>query len=127
MEAIRELPFAMAFGILFVIVMLRANATYWLGRAADSGGRKSRRLQNRLEGKSMYRARDIMATWGVAAVPLSFLTIGLQTAINFSAGAMRMPVRNHLGDHLRHCRDRTFHCDLERNQRLALINTTCRL
>ena len=44
----------------------------------------------------MDRARVIMATWGVAAVPLSFLTIGLQTAINFSAGAMRMPVRRYL-------------------------------
>ena len=96
MEAIRELPFALAFGILFVIVMLRANATYWLGRAADSGGRRSRRLQKRLEGTTMDRARVIMATWGVAAVPLSFLTIGLQTAINFSAGAMRMPVRRYL-------------------------------
>lgn len=96
MESIRELPFALAFGILFVIVMLRANATYWLGRAAESGGRRSQRLQKRLDGKTMERARAIMATWGVAAVPLSFLTIGLQTAINFSAGAMRMPIRRYL-------------------------------
>lgn len=96
MEAIRELPFAWAFGLLFLIVMLRANGTYWLGRAAESGGRRSQRLQKRLDGKAMERARDIMATWGVAAVPLSFLTIGVQTAINFSAGAMRMPLRRYV-------------------------------
>lgn len=96
MDAIRELPFALAYGLLFLIVMLRANATYWLGRAADSGGQRSERLKKRLEGKNMDRARAIMATWGVAAVPLCFLTIGVQTAINFTAGAMRMPLRRYL-------------------------------
>lgn len=96
MDAIRELPFAAAFSLLFLIVMLRANATYWLGRAADKGGQRSQRIQKRLDGKSMDRARTIMATWGVAAVPLSFLTIGVQTAINFTAGAMRMPLRRYL-------------------------------
>ncbi|MGW8591932.1 DedA family protein [Dietzia sp. NPDC055877] len=96
MDRIAELPFALAFGTLFLIVMLRANATYWLGRGALSGGRLSDRLARRLDGPTMKRAQRLSARYGVVAVPLSFLTVGIQTAINFSAGFTVMPLRRYL-------------------------------
>lgn len=44
----------------------------------------------------MLRAQRLTARLGIVAVPLSFLTIGVQTAINFSAGFMLMPLRRYL-------------------------------
>ncbi len=96
MNWIAEQPFALAFVSLFVIVMLRANATYWLGRGALSGGRLSQKMARHLEGPTMLRAQRLTARLGIVAVPLSFLTIGVQTAINFSAGFMLMPLRRYL-------------------------------
>lgn len=61
MERIAEQPFAIAFGTLFVIVMLRANATYWLGRGALRGGKLSQRFAHRLEGPTMQRAQRFAA------------------------------------------------------------------
>lgn len=96
MDRIAQQPFAIAFGILFVIVMLRANATYWLGRGALHGGRLSRRFGRHLDGPTMRRAQGFASRFGIVAVPLSFLTIGIQTAINFSAGFTLMPLRRYL-------------------------------
>lgn len=96
MDRIAEQPFAIAFSTLFVIVMLRANATYWLGRGALRGGGLSERFAHRLEGPTMQRAQRLSARYGVIAVPLSFLTVGVQTAINFSAGFTVMPLRRYL-------------------------------
>ncbi|MBB1023446.1 MULTISPECIES: DedA family protein [unclassified Dietzia] len=96
MDRISEQPYPIAFGLLFVIVMLRANATYWLGRGALSGGRLSDRVARHLEGRHMQRAQKLSARYGVVAVPLSFLTVGVQTAINFSAGFTRMPLTRYL-------------------------------
>lgn len=96
MDRIAEQPFGVAFATLFVIVMLRANATYWLGRGALRGGMLSRKAARHLEGPHMQRAQRLSARYGVVAVPLSFLTIGVQTAINVSAGFTRMPLRRYL-------------------------------
>ncbi|MBB0968632.1 hypothetical protein G6016_06600 [Dietzia aerolata] len=96
MDWISQQPFALAFVLLFVIVMLRANATYWLGRGALNGGRLSKKMARHLEGPTMLRAQRLSARLGIVAVPLSFLTIGVQTAINFSAGFTLMPLRRYL-------------------------------
>lgn len=96
MDRIAEQPFGIAFATLFVIVMLRANATYWLGRGALRGGKISRKAAHHLEGPHMQRAQRLSARYGVIAVPLSFLTIGVQTAINVSAGFTHMPLRRYL-------------------------------
>lgn len=90
MEFFTSLPFGLAFLSLFCIVMARANATYWLGRGAAAGGRKTR-LKKYLDSAPMARAEAIIARWGAPAVALCFLTIGLQTAINLAAGVGRMP------------------------------------
>lgn len=95
MEAVNRLPLAAAFATLFVIVMIRANATYWIGRGLRAGAGKTR-LRIRTGGEVMARAERLVSRWGAGAVALSFVTIGLQTAINAAAGAMRMPLRYYL-------------------------------
>lgn len=96
MDRIADLPFGIAFATLFVIVMLRANATYWLGRGMLRGGMLSEKFAGHLESQHMQRAQRLAARYGVVAVPLSFLTIGVQTAINVSAGFTLMPLRRYL-------------------------------
>lgn len=95
-EPILRLPFGWAYLTLFCIVMLRANATYWVGRLIVAGGRRSARIERFLNGATMARAERFSARWGIFAVPLSFLTIGIQTAVNLSAGALRLPLRRYL-------------------------------
>ena len=69
--------------------MARANATYWIGRGLRAGADRSR-WGVRLDSARMPRAQRLLIAWGPVAVTLSFMTIGLQTAINACAGAMRM-------------------------------------
>lgn len=95
MDALRDLPIGLTVLALFCIVMVRANATYWVGRGAVAGGRATR-LRRFLEGPAMARAERFSARWGAYAVPLCFLTVGVQTAVNLSAGATRMPLRRYL-------------------------------
>ncbi|MFQ4149071.1 VTT domain-containing protein [Arthrobacter sp. LAPM80] len=95
MDSIVSLPFVWAFLILFVIVMLRSNATYWAGRGLAAGGRMTK-VQKHLDSPAVQRAEKIVARWGAPAVSVSFLTIGLQTAINMSAGLGRMPLRRYI-------------------------------
>lgn len=95
MDSIVSLPFVWAFLILFVIVMLRSNGTYWAGRGLAAGGRKTK-LQKHLDSPAVQRAEKIIARWGAPAVSVSFLTIGIQTAINMSAGLGRMPLRRYI-------------------------------
>src|SRR5699024_2149109 len=95
MDRIAEQPFAIAFGTLFVIVMLRANATYWLGRGALYGGTLCEKLAHRLEGPTMQRAQRLFARFGEIAVPPSFRSIGTLTAFNFRASFTRMPTRRY--------------------------------
>lgn len=96
MDSIRELPFGLAYLTLFVIVMLRANATYWVGRLVVGGGRRSARIQRLLDSRAMGLAERFIKRWGVLAVPLSFLTVGVQTTVNLTAGILRMPLTRYL-------------------------------
>lgn len=76
---------------LWVIVNLRSNATYWLGRGITFGASRTR-LVKVVDGPVMARAEVFMKRWGIFAVPVSFLTIGIQTAVHLTAGVTRMPV-----------------------------------
>lgn len=96
MERINQLPLAAAFATLFVIAMIRANATYWIGRGVRAGATRSGNPRLRLDGQIMARAEGMVSRWGAGAVALSFATVGLQTAINAAAGAMRMPLRRYV-------------------------------
>lgn len=95
MDAIASLPLATAYGILFAIVMARANATYWVARGLRTGADRTRASRLIRHGR-VVAAEAFVQRWGAAAVPLSFFTVGLQTAVNATAGAIRMPLRRYL-------------------------------
>lgn len=84
--------------LFFVIVFLRAQATYWLARvitqqaldrtAPTTGWRLA--VHRWLTGDSAARGIDLVRRWGLIAVPVSFLTVGAQTVVNAGAGVVRI-------------------------------------
>ncbi len=90
-QAILDLGWWAVYLFLLGVVFLEAQATYWIGRAAVAGGLKSR-WHRRFEGPTMERAHRFIERWGAVAVPLSFLTVGLRSAVQASAGFTRMSV-----------------------------------
>ncbi|MHC6221168.1 DedA family protein [Arthrobacter sp. MMS24-S77] len=95
MDQILELPFEVALGSLFAVVMVRVNATYWVGRGAAAGVERTR-FAGALHRPKAAKAQVLIQRFGPYAVVLTFLTIGLQTAVNLAAGAARMPLRRYL-------------------------------
>lgn len=95
MDWLRDAPFGWAYLFLFLLSMARANTTYWIGRGVVAGVSHSR-FEHFLEGPIYLRARRFMARWGILAVPMSFMTVGIQTAVNASAGISRMPLVRYL-------------------------------
>ena len=95
MELLRSWPFPLTVATLFLIVFLRANATYWLGRAARTGASRTR-LHRMLVSPAFGRAQRLVERWGAPVVTLSFLTVGIQTAVNLAAGAAQLPLRRYL-------------------------------
>ncbi|MBB5791562.1 DedA family protein [Jiangella mangrovi] len=89
------LPLWIGVAVMFGIVVARAQATYWLGRAAGTGIARSR-WGDRVGRNRLARAERVVARYGPVAVTLSFLTIGVQTAVNAVAGATRMPFGRYL-------------------------------
>lgn len=90
-----DAPYLVIVAALFVIVMLRANGTYWLGRGLTRGAEHTR-MAKMMSSKHYAVARDWLNRWGAPAIALSFLTIGIQTMINLAAGITRMPLRRYL-------------------------------
>ncbi|MEO7131429.1 MAG: VTT domain-containing protein [Dermatophilaceae bacterium] len=89
LDTLAALPFWQAFIALWCIVMVRSNATYWVGRGAMAGWRR-RRPQP--EPERQVRAESLLRRLGPVAVVLSYLTVGIQTTIHLTAGALRMPL-----------------------------------
>ncbi len=90
-----QAPFLVVVGALFIIVMLRANATYWLGRAIVAGTGRSR-FSRVLDSRAYAVGARWINRWGAPAVALSFLTVGIQTMVNLAAGVARMPMRRYI-------------------------------
>lgn len=96
MEALVEgWPVWAVFGTLFLVALARGTATYWAGRGVRAGGGRSR-WAHHLDRAAVTRAEAFVRRVGAPAVTLGFLTIGLQSAINASAGMLRMPQRRFL-------------------------------
>lgn len=83
-------PFAITFAVLFGIVFLRGQGTYWIGRAVTAGLLHTR-VAHRMTNPRMTRAIDVLNRWGAPVVTVSFLTVGFQTMVNAAAGLIRMP------------------------------------
>lgn len=80
---------------LYVIVLLRAGGTFAVGWLAGAGARRSR-FAERIPAAKFRRVETAIQRWGAPVVAVSFLTIGFQTAANFLAGSMRMPLSRYL-------------------------------
>lgn len=89
-EWILAQPLAAAIGLLFVVVFLRAGATYLLGRGAHRLADRGRTAAL-VRGPKVTAAAETVNRWGAPVVALSFLTVGFQTAVNAAAGLTRMP------------------------------------
>lgn len=83
-------PFVITFAVLFGIVLLRAQATYWLGRGVTTGALHTA-LAAKLTSPKATRVLAALNRWGPPLVTVSFLTVGLQTVVNAAAGLIRMP------------------------------------
>jgi membrane protein DedA with SNARE-associated domain len=83
-------PWALTFGVFFVIALARGTATYWAGRALRYGGQHTA-MARHLDRPAVMRAEAVVRRFGAPAVAVSFLTIGFQTVVNAAAGALRMP------------------------------------
>ena len=94
-DRILALPVGWAVAVLWVIVMCRANATYWVGRGVATGTGRTR-WAGVLGSRAYERACSMTERWGVLAVPLSFATVGVQTCVQLWAGVSRMPLRLYL-------------------------------
>ena len=88
-------PYPVAVAMLFLVALLRAGATYALGRAAQQGARRTR-IAHAMAKPGFARVQDLVARWGAPLVAVSFLTVGLQTLVNLAAGVTRMPLRRYL-------------------------------
>ena len=75
--------------------MMRSHTMYWIGRGITAGTARSRWV-SLLESPVYARAQAWSARWGVLAVPVSFLTVGIQSVIQLSAGVARMPLRRYV-------------------------------
>ncbi|GAA4413847.1 hypothetical protein GCM10023168_36980 [Fodinibacter luteus] len=92
---VEDWPVGVVFAVLWVGAFTRGTATYWLGRGVRAGGGRSR-WSHQLERPVVRRAEGWVRRFGAPAVTLGFLTVGVQTAINASAGMLRMPQRRFL-------------------------------
>ena len=95
MDFWRDWPYPLAVAVLFVVAMLRAGATYALGRAAQTGARRTR-IAKMMARPGFARVQDVVSRWGAPVVTLSFLTVGIQTLVNLVAGMTQMPLRRYL-------------------------------
>lgn len=90
-------PVWVIFVVLFLGALGRGQATYWLARAACEQGvikHGHRRWQIRartvLNSESVHYGRRFVDRWGLAAIPLCYLTVGLQSLVLAGAGVLRI-------------------------------------
>lgn len=87
---------------LFVIVFCRAQGTYWLGRLAARGALAGvgkdgvwGSIAHWFSGPTPKRGAKLLDKWGLIIIPLCFLTVGIQTAVNAGAGLVSMKWRTY--------------------------------
>ena len=88
-------PYAATFAFFFAGALARSTVTYWAGRGLRAGGERTR-WSRHLDRPAVVRAERFVRRVGAPAVTLSFLTVGVQTAVIAAAGALRMPMARYL-------------------------------
>lgn len=86
-------PVLPTYAFLFVVACARGGATYALARGLRDASMRRRPWAER---PAIQRAERLVSRYGAPAVSVSFLTIGVQTAVNAAAGVLRMPLRHYL-------------------------------
>ena len=94
LERIHSLPYPWVFLFFWCLAMMRSHTMYWIGRGIIAGTARTRWV-SLIESPMYARAQAWSARWGVLAVPMSFLTVGLQSFIQISAGVARMPLHRY--------------------------------
>ncbi|MDR0782443.1 MAG: hypothetical protein LBE83_01615 [Propionibacteriaceae bacterium] len=87
MDWILGQPFLIAAGCLTGLAGFRSQCTYWLGRGIRAGvvrGRWADKLTSEKERSVVAK----LEKWGWPLIPLSFLTLGFQTAVQLTAGVI---------------------------------------
>lgn len=92
---INDAPFVVTLSFFFCGAFIRGNVTYWIGRGITKGVERSR-FEKRVDTPKFRSAQRFIQRFGAFAVPLSFLTVGVQSAVNLSAGIGKMPLRRYL-------------------------------
>ena len=78
---------------MWVVGIVRTSIVYALGALAAEGGVRLDRIRKAMDSPLYRKARRLINRWGVIAVPLCFLTVGLQTAVIITTGFTKMPLR----------------------------------
>ncbi|OMG16934.1 DedA family protein [Actinomyces naeslundii] len=94
LERIHSLPYPWVFLFFWCLAMMRSHTMYWIGRGITAGTARTRWV-SLIESPMYARAQAWSARWGVLAVPMSFLTVGLQSFIQISTGVARMPLHRY--------------------------------
>ena len=94
LERIHSLPYPWVFLFFWCLAMMRSHTMYWIGRGIAAGTARTRWV-SLIESPMYARAQAWSARWGVLAVPMSFLTVGLQSFIQISTGVARMPLHRY--------------------------------
>ena len=92
-EWIDALPIEVALAFMWVVGIVRTSIVYALGALAAEGGARLDRIRKSMDSPLYRKARRLINRWGVVAVPLCFLTVGLQTAVIITTGFTKMPLR----------------------------------
>jgi len=87
------LPIEVALAFMWVVGIVRTSIVYALGALAAEGGARLDRIRKAMDSPLYRKARRLISRWGVIAVPLCFLTVGLQTAVIITTGFTKMPLR----------------------------------
>lgn len=82
-------PFVWIYLFFVLGAALRSQALYWLGRGVATGALRTR-WKDRLDTAATRRAITAIERWGMPVVPLSFLTVGFQSAVHGAAGLLRL-------------------------------------
>ena len=87
------LPIEVALAFMWVVGIVRTSIVYALGALAAEDGARLDRIRKAMDSPLYRKARRLINRWGVIAVPLCFLTVGLQTAVIITTGFTKMPLR----------------------------------
>jgi membrane protein DedA with SNARE-associated domain len=89
----RDWPVVVVWAFFWVGATARGGTFHVLGRGARAADSSRRGWLDR---PAVVRAEGVVRRFGAPAVTLSFLTVGVQSAVNLASGVLRMPARRYV-------------------------------